>query len=192
MSEPREPAADAAHGPVGEARNAPAPAPAGGEERGFWAGRSNLLMPALLAAFSLFLLIGAGLLQAGETEFPGPRFFPILLGAAGLVLAVLIALTELRSPEPAPEGEDRRFRTRSDFVALGWVVGGFLAFALLVPWLGWILAGALVFWCTAHGFGSRRPLFDIVVALFLSSVIYLVFGTGLGLNLPSGILGGGF
>ncbi|MDN6401073.1 MAG: tripartite tricarboxylate transporter TctB family protein, partial [Brachybacterium sp.] len=51
---------------------------------------------------------------------------------------------------------------------------------------------ALVFWCTAHGFGSRRPLFDILTALFLSSVIYLVFGTGLGLNLPSGILGGGF
>ena len=197
MSDVRPPADVAAPGSAaaGTAAAAP-PAPGQGaqatEQRGFWAGRSNLLMPALLAAFSLFLLIGALLLDADGTDFPGPRFFPVLLGAAGLLLAVLIALSELRSPEPAPEGADRRFRTRSDFASLGWVAGGFLAFALLLPWLGWILAGALVFWCTAHGFGSRRPLFDIVIALFLSSVIYLVFGTGLGLNLPSGILGGGF
>lgn len=161
-------------------------------DHGFWHGRSGLLMPALLAAFSLFLLIGAALIPAGDTEFPGPRFFPILLGSAGLLLAILIALGALRTPEPVPETSGRSYRTHSDFVALAWTVGGFLAFALLLPWLGWILAGALVFWCTAHGFGSRRPLFDIVIALFLSSAIYLVFGTGLGLNLPSGILGGGF
>ncbi|MGO1199630.1 MAG: tripartite tricarboxylate transporter TctB family protein [Brachybacterium sp.] len=174
--------------PEGE-RGAAAPS---AEGQGFWHGRSALLMPALLTAFSLFLLIGAAVIPAGDTDFPGPRFFPIILGCAGLVLAALLALGVLRTPEPVAETSGRSFRTHSDFVSLAWVVGGFLAFALLLPWLGWILAGALVFWCTAHGFGSRRPLFDILTALFLSSVIYLVFGTGLGLNLPSGILGGGF
>lgn len=161
-------------------------------EHGFWHGRSALLMPGLLAAFSLFLLIGAALLPADDADFPGPRFFPVLLGAIGMVLAVLLALGVLRTPEPVTETSGRRFRTHSDFAALGWVAGGFLAFALLMPWLGWILAGALLFWCAAHGFGSRRPLFDILIALFLSSVIYLIFGSGLGLILPSGILGGGF
>lgn len=168
-----------------------APAAASAQQ-GFWHGRSALLMPALLAAFSLFLVIGAALIPAGDTEFPGPRFFPVLLGAAGLLLSVLLALGVLRTPEPVAETSPGRFRTHSDFVSLGWTIGGFLAFAVLLPWLGWILAGALVFWCTARGFGSSRPLFDIVIALFLSSVVYLLFGTGLGLNLPSGILGGGF
>ena len=168
-------------------------APAADEKaHGFWHGRSALLMPGLLAAFSLFLVIGAGLLDAGDTEFPGPRFVPMILGAVGLVLAALLALGVLRTPEPVAETVGQNYRTHSDFVALSWVVGGFLAFALLLPWLGWILAGALLFWCAAHGFGSRRPLFDILVALFLSSVVYLIFGTGLGLILPSGILGGGF
>ncbi len=161
-------------------------------DHGFWHGRSALLMPVLLAAFSLFLVIGAAVIPAGDAEFPGPRFFPVLLGAAGLLLSVLLALGVLRTPEPVDGTSGGRFRTHSDFASLAWVVGGFLAFALLLPWLGWILAGALVFWCTARGFGSSRPLFDIVVALFLSSVVYLIFGTGLGLNLPSGILGGGF
>ena len=44
----------------------------------------------------------------------------------------------------------------------------------------------------ARGFGSRRPLFDISLALLVSSAIYLAFTVGLGLTLPSGILGGGF
>lgn len=161
-------------------------------EQSFWQGRSALLMPGLLAAFSLFLLIGAVLLPADDADFPGPRFFPLILGGVGMVLAVLLALGVLRTPEPVVETSGRSYRTHSDFGALAWVAGGFLAFALLMPWLGWILAGALLFWCTAHGFGSRRPLFDIVVALFLSSAVYLIFGTGLGLILPSGILGGGF
>ncbi|MFC7376403.1 tripartite tricarboxylate transporter TctB family protein [Brachybacterium sp. GCM10030268] len=160
--------------------------------RSFWHGRSALLMPAIIAAFSLYLLIGSFLLEAGEAEFPGPRFVPVILGSVGLLLAVLLAIGVLRHPEPAEETSGRRYRTHSDFVALAWVAGGFLAFALLLPWLGWILAGGLLFWCAAHGFGSRRPVFDILVALFLSSLVYLIFATGLGLVLPSGILGGGF
>ena len=86
----------------------------------------------------------------------------------------------------------RRWRTHSDPAALAWTVGGFFAFSLLLPWLGWILAAALLFWCVARGFGSRRPGFDVILALFMSSAAYLAFDVGLGLNLPSGILGGGF
>jgi putative tricarboxylic transport membrane protein len=73
-----------------------------------------------------------------------------------------------------------------------WSVAGFLVFALTIEVLGWILAAALLFWAVARGIGSRRPLFDISLALVLSSAIYLAFSVGLGLNLPSGILGGGF
>ena len=160
---------------------------------GFWHGRSTLVMPAVVGGFSLFLLVGSALLDpGGEAEFPGPRFVPVIVGAAGLLLALLLAIGAVRHPEPVDDPTPGRYRTYSDFGALAGVVGGFLAFALLLPYLGWILAGALVFWCTARGFGSPRPVVDILVALFLSSVVYLVFGTALGLNLPSGILGGGF
>src|SRR5699024_266000 len=97
----------------------------------------------------------------------------------------------LRRPEAVAETSGRSYRTYSDFTALAWVVGGFLAFALLLNPLGWILAAALLFWTAAHGFGSRRPVFDILISLFMSSLVYLIFATGLGLNLPSGLLGGG-
>lgn len=88
--------------------------------------------------------------------------------------------------------EDSSHRTHSDFVSLAWGAGGFAAFALILEFAGWILAAALLFWCVARSMGSKRPLFDLTVALTFSSLVYIAFAVLLGLNLPSGILGGGF
>ena len=87
------------------------------------------------------------------------------------------------------ETGDQQWRTFTDWQAVAWCIGGFLAFALTIELLGWILAAALLFWCVARGIGSRRPLFDASLALVVSSVIYLLFAMGLGLNLPAGVLG---
>lgn len=183
--------------PTGQSGQAPV-GPSVPERSG---GRFAIVMPAVVGAFSLFLLVGALLLDADAAEFPGPRFVPLIVGSVGLVLAVILAMGVLRESRAAREvardedvgesgaGEPER---RTDWVAVGWVVGGFAAFAVLLPWLGWILAAALLFWCSSRGFGSRRPGLDALIALFLSSAIYLIFSTGLGLVLPSGILGGGF
>lgn len=157
-----------------------------------WEGRSALVMPGVIAAFSLYLLFGVITMDSGDADFPGPGFFPLILAVAGLVLAVLLALQAIRSPEVPENSSPRSWRFHSDFVALGWCVGGFLVFAVLLPWLGWILAGAVVFWALTRAFGSPRPIFDILISLAMSSVAYLAFDVGLGLNLPSGILGGGF
>lgn len=178
--------------PTGQSGQAPG-GPSVPERSG---GRFAIVMPAVVGAFSLFLLVGALLLDADAAEFPGPRFVPLIVGSAGLALSVILAIGVLRESRAAREaardedtGEPEH---RTDWVAVGWVVGGFAAFAVLLPWLGWILAAALLFWCSSRGFGSRRPGLDALIALFLSSAIYLIFSTGLGLVLPSGILGGGF
>jgi putative tricarboxylic transport membrane protein len=159
----------------------------------WWHGRSGLVLPLIMTAFSTYLLHGILTMEVPEgTDFPGPRFFPGILMVAGYLLAALLLLHYLRSPEPAEELSDRTHRTYTDWSAVAWAVGGFLLFALTLEFLGWILAAALLFWCVARGVGSKRHLFDISLALVLSSAIYLTFGVGLGLNLPSGILGGGF
>ena len=159
----------------------------------WWSGRSGLVVPAVMAAFSTYLLIGALTMDIPEgTDFPGPTFYPLILTVAGYVLAALLVLHYLRTPEHLEELSARTWRSHSDWSAVLWSAGGFLAFALTLEVLGWILAAALLFWAVARGFGSRRPLFDISLALLVSSAIYLAFTVGLGLTLPSGILGGGF
>ncbi|PRZ17702.1 tripartite tricarboxylate transporter TctB family protein [Nesterenkonia sandarakina] len=192
---PSSPAQDDALPPAGSGAgpdqgDLPGPTPAGAGT--FWHGRSGLIMPVVIVGFSLYILIGVATMDVGDADFPGPQFFPGILGVLGLVLAGIIAAGILRRPEHPENSSGRSWRFHSDFTALGWTVGGFLAFAVLLPWLGWILTGGLLFWSVARGFGSRRPLFDILVGLFMSSVAYLGFSVALGLNLPSGILGGGF
>ena len=66
-----------------------------------------------------------------------------------------------------------------------------LFIALLRP-AGWIIAAALLFWGVSYALGARRPIFDASVALVMSSLIQLIFGAGLGLNLPAGFLEGVF
>ncbi|UWX97368.1 tripartite tricarboxylate transporter TctB family protein [Arthrobacter zhaoxinii] len=159
----------------------------------WWDGRSGLLLSLLMVLFSTYLLIGILTMDVGEgTDFPGPKFFPGILMVAGYVLAVLLALHYLRSPEHPTETSARTYRTFTDWSAVLWSAGGFLLFALTLETLGWIIGAAVLFWFVAKGFGSRRPLFDVSFALLISSAIYLAFSVGLGLNLPSGILGGGF
>ncbi|WP_237690173.1 tripartite tricarboxylate transporter TctB family protein [Nocardioides panacisoli] len=151
-------------------------------------GHGALLVPAILGVVSTLVVIGVLRMEVpAEATFPGPRFFPTLLAVAGYLLTALLTVHYLRHPDRATAGEHR---THSDWGAFAWVAGGFLVFAVLLDLLGWILGAALLFWCVARGFGSTRPGFDTTVALVVSSGIYLVFGTGLGLPLPSGLLGG--
>lgn len=179
---------------------------------GFGHGRSGLVVPLILAAFSTYLLVGVFTMEVPDgTDPPGPAFFPTIVLVAGYAVAVLLALRILKTPEPAEPAtfgehdqvseEERRaaeeaaavqYPTFTDWPCVAWAVGGFLAFAALLQFAGWILAAALLFWCVARAMDSRTPLRDLAVALTVSSIVYLAFGVALGLNLPSGLIGGGF
>ncbi|CEA09313.1 Tripartite tricarboxylate transporter TctB family protein [Arthrobacter saudimassiliensis] len=179
------------------------------KDHGFWHGRSGLVVALVLAGISTYLLIGILTMTVPQgAASPGPKFFPTLIVVAGYVLSALLALDTIRRPAPpappAPVQENGTTgalpaesaaeapRMYSDWKALGVAFGGFLAFALLIEPLGWILAAALLFFSVAYAVGSRRFVFDLSLALVLSSLIQLAFGAGLGLNLPAGILGGIF
>jgi putative tricarboxylic transport membrane protein len=184
--------------------------PEAAERHSWWTGRAALLVPGVLFAFSTYLAIGMLTMRvpAGAAS-PGPQFFPTLLAIAGYVVAVLLTVQIIRHPEtPVPatfsadddvsdaaraEAEAAaqvRYRFFSDWRSVAWAAGGFLAFALLLPVAGWILAAALLVWCVARAMGSTRPLLDVAVALTMSSLAYLAFDVALGLELPSGVLGG--
>lgn len=77
----------------------------------------------------------------------------------------------------------------SDLRTTGFVLAALIGFVLVLPWAGWVLSGAALFWCIARALGSRSTWMDVGVALLISSIIQLIFGGLLGLSLP--VLGGG-
>lgn len=92
--------------------------------------------------------------------------------------------------EAAPADEDAPSApVASDLRTTGFVLATLIGFVLVLPWGGWVLSGAALFWCIARALGSRSTWMDIGVALLISSIIQLIFGGLLGLSLP--VLGGG-
>lgn len=165
---------------------------------GFWAGRSGFVIPLLLAGFCSYLLYGVLAMDVPSgVDFPGPQAFPLILIVVGYLISALLVVHYLRTRDhPGQDGGSdadwfTRHRMYSDWRAVAWAAGGFAAFAVLLNPLGWILAATLLFWCVARGIGSTKPVFDVGVALVFSSAVYLGFSVGLGLHLPSGLLGGG-
>lgn len=92
--------------------------------------------------------------------------------------------------EAPAQTPSKTWKTYSDWGTVGLMLGGVVAFVLLLELLGWIISAASLFWLVAYALGSRRRMFDIGVGLLFSSIIQLAFGAALGLSLPSGFIGG--
>ncbi|MFD7512404.1 tripartite tricarboxylate transporter TctB family protein [Streptomyces sp. NPDC059853] len=188
----------------------------------FWRRRTGLIMPLLLLVIGIVLAVGTVTMEVPDNvASPGPRLFPTVIAIGCFVFAVLLAVDVWRRPEPArvatretaagapapapaPAAADgapdeatataapEPLRIRSNRPAVLGLVGTVVAFIVLLLPLGWILAGAGLFWGVARTLGSRRTVFDIFLAVAISSGIQLAFSAGLGLNLPPGILEGVF
>ena len=158
-------------------------------------GRSlakQLIMPLVLLAFAAYLTVGIVTMTVpAGTSFPGPGFFPGLIAAGMALFAVLLIVRAFRAPhEEADSGDESSVGV--DWASMAWIIIGFGAFIVLLPWLGWIIGAGLLFWTIARGFGERRHLRSLIIGLTASSLVYIAFDMGLGMSLPSGILGWGF
>jgi putative tricarboxylic transport membrane protein len=182
-------------------------------------GMAELVVSAILVAVAVFLIIGtATMVEPPSVQRPGPAFFPGIIIGLLLIMAVLHTVQTLRTvrarragllqdeqeahldadgdpieeipPDPPPGREPWPAGAVTDWRAVLTVLVSLVAFMVLLRPVGWIVAAGVLFWGVAYALGSRRPVFDVSVALVMSSVIQLTFGYLLGLNLPAGFLAG--
>lgn len=155
-----------------------------------------LIMPGVLVAFAVYLLVGIVTMRVpANAAFPGPQFFPGIIAAGLFLFAGILAVGAVRGALVTPTADEEQTGDRAvrvDWRSFAWVAGSFLVFAFVLGILGWIVAAALLFAGIARGFGQRRMLFALLVGLTISSLSYIAFDMGLGLSLPSGILGWSF
>ncbi|MEE2046829.1 tripartite tricarboxylate transporter TctB family protein, partial [Nocardiopsis tropica] len=60
----------------------------------------------------------------------------------------------------------------------------------LIDIVGWLLMATLMFTAVATGLGNRNLLRSLTVGFVMAATVQIVFSGMLGLNLPSGVLGG--
>ncbi|HRO31638.1 MULTISPECIES: tripartite tricarboxylate transporter TctB family protein [Micrococcaceae] len=87
----------------------PARTPGARPRRSFWSGRSELIMPVLVAGLATWLAYETATMTVLGTSVPGPQFFPtivcVLLYAVAVVHAVQVLRTP-RLPDPTDDAEN--------------------------------------------------------------------------------------
>lgn len=149
----------------------------------------ELLISIALVALGIYTLtsaqdIGAG----GGYSSVGPRVFPQLIGGGLLILGGILtwhAVSGGWRNVPMDEEHDE-----PDWVAFAILSAAVILHMVSIGWAGFVLASTFLFALVARGFGSRRMFRDIVIGIVLSTLTFFLFTQGLGLSLPSGLLGG--
>ncbi len=164
-------------------------------DRAWLREHSELGVCALLAVAGLLVLVDSlfGTTAGSQSDPLGPHAVPFVLGVLLLVLAVLLALDVLRGGHGEAEGgEDVDLTAPADLRTVGLLAGVLIATAVLIPIVGWPLAGMALFWGAAHTLGSRRPVADPLIAAGVSLLAWILFDPLLGVDLPGGPLMGVF
>lgn len=134
-------------------------------------------------ALGIFIAAETAMLDVGPSHATvGPRLFPFLI-ATGLLLVGAALLREAFFGHIAHE---RGFEL--DWTAAALVSVGLVLQMLVLDWVGWIVAGTMLFALTARAFGSRRLVLDLAIGLGLGVLTFVVFNYGLDLGLPAGEL----
>ncbi len=117
-----------------------------------------------------------------STAFASAGPYPMFV-LAGLTVCLLAAAPgALRASHASDRGTPPRARA-----VVPLAVG--IAFDLLLAErAGFVIASAVLFWCTARAFDTRHPVRDAVFALLVSAGAYLLFTRVLQLQLPAGVL----
>jgi putative tricarboxylic transport membrane protein len=155
--------------------------------------RSELGVAALLLATGLLVLADVAIApRSGNASDPlGPNAVPILLGLLLLVLAALLTVDVLRGGHGEAEaGEDIDLAVPADKRTVFMLAGVIVATAVLIPLLGWPIAGTVLFWGATYALGSRAFPRDPLIAAGVSLTTWLVFDALLGVDLPGGPLMG--
>ena len=155
--------------------------------------RAELGVAVLLAVVGVVVIVDAMGLDVpySESDPVGPRTVPFLVGALLLTCAVLLAVNVLRGGHgEAEEGEDVDLSAPTEWRVVVPLVLAFLANVLLIDVLGWVISGALLFFCSSWALGSRHVVRDLVISVALALVTFYGFYVGLGVLLPAGVLEG--
>lgn len=151
-----------------------------------WRGPAAWVVPALAAVLGLVAVWGAVTIETPPNATrPGPGAFPGAVGALLLLTAVCMSVVNLRDLGGGKGSSPLAwFENRPVLL----VLAGLVVHTALLEFVGWLIAGALLFWVVAYAFGARAHLRDVIVALSMSAAVQVGFSLGLGLNLPGGFL----
>lgn len=175
--------------PPASARSAGSPPPErSGRASGRW--RPELALALVVLALGVLVIVGTlDVTAAGSTLGLGPRFFPLLVGGAMILIGIAYVIDVVRGGHGDPEeSEDVDAEAPADWRSVLLVSGIFLAFVAILQPLGWIVSASLLFFALAWALGAEHRVRAAIIGVVLGVATYLLFVKGLGVTLPGGVI----
>lgn len=110
----------------------------------------------------------------------GPGLFPVIIATGLVAVGARLCLEAWQR-----RGQQEPFRELDIRAAFQGALA-FLVMILTLEWLGWVIAGSLMYATVAHAFGERRILRSLALGLALTVATWLLFDRLLDLALPVG------
>jgi putative tricarboxylic transport membrane protein len=148
--------------------------------------RLDLIAAAGLAGLAGYILFESRKLAFGSLRVPQTGFFPRALGILLVLLALGELLRALRHSEVVLSMEKI---AGEGWIRIGATLATMLGFALVLEWLGFLLATFLLMVLLLRAIEAPRWPKVFVVALVTALLSYGLFAYLLGVPLPAGILG---
>lgn len=162
---------------------------------GHRSGRGGFLVTKDLAGAVVFSFLGFGYLfwsleyDAGTATTPGPGLFPRLVGIAMAACGLLLAASSLygrgrkeQAGFPADE------HSRSNLLSALLVVGSIASYLLVIQYVGFFLASALLVFCLAWLMGGRSWIANTLLSVVTTGLAYWLFWVMMRVPIPSGSL----
>ncbi|MGW6495959.1 tripartite tricarboxylate transporter TctB family protein [Nonomuraea angiospora] len=154
--------------------------------------RPELGLAVVVLGLGVLVAIGTLDVSAAASQLGiGPRFFPMLVGGAMVLIGLFYVADVIRGGHGDPEeSEDVDVEAPTDWRSVGLVSGIFLAFTALLNVLGWIIGASLLFFGLSLALGAEHKARSAVISVVVGLATYLLFVKGLGVALPGGLLAG--
>ena len=138
-----------------------------------------LVIAAALAVLGAVVALDASRLGAGGAYARiGPQTIPYAIAIGLGLLAVWTLVEAFRGDFPEREPQELR--------PIAWIVGGLLLQLMLIRFVGFSVATAVLFACAVRGFRRVPMPLALAVGLILCTAIWFVFARMLQLTLPAG------
>lgn len=144
---------------------------------------------AVIAVGATALWQSLAISEGGGYSTVGPRFLPLFVSLALIVLGALFLGTVTLRPDAYLVRKAAEEHATTHWLTVGLLGVLLLVYAFALGTAGYILATALFVPVTARVLGSQALVRDSVVGVVLAIVLYFGFTEALGVRLPDGVLG---
>lgn len=113
----------------------------------------------------------------------GPATAPWVVGSLLLLVGAMLAV---RGRRDMGFWETSDHTTGQDWKRLGVLIAALLVFAVISPYLGYVLAGTMLYAVTASVLGAPDRPRTVAYGFIVAALVFLLFDVGIGITLPAG------